>query len=96
MDLIVRCKGCANRPNCSISKGAEWYCADAKQILNEMSESKDDPLLTLNYSDILENDYQDLKSFSYIPPACRACGNHPGNGGSGFCSCVLGGHIIRC
>lgn len=26
-----------------------------------------------------------------IPPACRFCSNHPINGGSGICSCTLGG-----
>lgn len=25
-----------------------------------------------------------------IPPACAKCSNHPSNGGSGFCNCVLG------
>ena len=25
-----------------------------------------------------------------IPPACRNCGNHPVNGGSGICHCTLG------
>lgn len=25
-----------------------------------------------------------------IPPSCRECSNHPSNGGSGVCHCVLG------
>lgn len=25
-----------------------------------------------------------------IPPACRNCPNHPSNGGSGICQCILG------
>ena len=25
-----------------------------------------------------------------IPPACRNCSNHPSNGGSGICQCILG------
>lgn len=25
-----------------------------------------------------------------VPPACRNCSNHPSNGGSGICQCILG------
>ena len=28
-----------------------------------------------------------------IPNACRSCLNHPSNGGSGICHCVLGSEI---
>lgn len=27
---------------------------------------------------------------SYIPEYCKACPNHPSNGGSGICYCTLG------
>ena len=30
-----------------------------------------------------------------IPPSCRNCSNHPINGGSGVCWCVLGVPEIR-
>lgn len=26
--------------------------------------------------------------YSSIPPSCRACSNHPSNGGSGICNCT--------
>ena len=26
-----------------------------------------------------------------IPAPCRSCSNHPSNGGSGVCHCILGG-----
>lgn len=25
-----------------------------------------------------------------VPPACKNCLNHPSNGGSGICNCILG------
>lgn len=25
-----------------------------------------------------------------IPPGCRHCSNHPSNGGSGICHCIIG------
>ena len=31
-----------------------------------------------------------LDNYSFIPESCRACSNHPSNGGSGFCNCTLG------
>ncbi len=31
-----------------------------------------------------------LTPHSFIPNACMACPNHPNNGGSGICHCVLG------
>lgn len=31
-----------------------------------------------------------------IPPACRNCGNHPVNGGSGICHCTLGTTQVTC
>jgi len=30
------------------------------------------------------------KSWSNIPPGCVHCSNHPSNGGSGICYCVIG------
>ena len=30
----------------------------------------------------------------YIPAACKTCSNHPSNGGSGICNCVLPDEII--
>lgn len=37
---------------------------------------------------------KDLQENS-IPPACRNCSNHPKNGGSGICHCILGGIKIN-
>lgn len=31
-----------------------------------------------------------------IPPACRNCPNHPLNGGSGICHCILGQRPVYC
>ena len=34
------------------------------------------------------------KSWSNIPPGCVHCSNHPSNGGSGICYCVIGTQTI--
>ena len=31
-----------------------------------------------------------------IPLACRSCSNHPSNGGSGICHCILGLNQVTC
>ena len=34
--------------------------------------------------------YDQMKKLRQIPPACRHCPNHPINGGSGICNCIMG------
>lgn len=31
-----------------------------------------------------------------IPPSCVGCSNHPSNGGTGICNCVLGDWSVTC
>ena len=47
---------------------------------------------------ILGVPYQNFNTLTFtdIPPACRNCPNHPFNGGSGNCNCVLGDWSIIC
>lgn len=35
-------------------------------------------------------------SVTDIPDPCKTCPNHPSNGGSGMCNCILGGSKITC
>lgn len=50
-------------------------------------EEPDNPSITFAYDD---------KSKTYVPPYCRNCPNHPTNGGSGGCNCILGGNTVIC
>lgn len=34
--------------------------------------------------------------YEYIPEACKTCPNHPSNGGSGNCNCMMGTPKIYC
>ena len=36
----------------------------------------------------------ETKSWLNIPPGCVHCSNHPSNGGSGICYCVIGTQTI--
>lgn len=40
--------------------------------------------------------YEDQEEIGYVPPACKHCSNHPSNGGTGICHCVLGNLQITC
>lgn len=42
--------------------------------------------------------YQNFNTLTFtdIPPACRNCSNHPSNGGSGNCNCILGDWPVIC
>ncbi len=31
----------------------------------------------------------DINENSFIPDGCKKCSNHPSNGGSGICHCIL-------
>lgn len=37
----------------------------------------------------IQKDYNDIPNSSYVPDCCRYCSNHPSNGGSGICHCIL-------
>lgn len=55
----------------------------------------EDQKISFNYnSDCSGNvhirDGRIYESLVYVPPACRNCSNHPVNGGSGICNCILG------
>lgn len=39
---------------------------------------------------------QSNPSSSGIPESCRTCSNHPSNGGSGICHCVMGLPQVMC
>lgn len=35
-------------------------------------------------------------TLSDVPDACKTCPNHPSNGGSGVCFCIMGTQKIKC
>lgn len=55
-------------------------------LLKVLKELKNPP----HYKDYDFRDFTSINTNSYIPEACRNCSNHPSNGGSGNCNCILG------
>ena len=55
---------------------------DIKDLYNELQSLNNKLDFIINQSKINE--------ISNIPPTCRECPNHPSNGGSGICHCILG------
>ena len=58
------------------------------EMLENFSNSNKSPDYPIVWSDTIWKDKN-------IPMACRTCSNHPINGGSGICWCVLGVPEIR-
>ena len=51
------------------------------------------PGTLIQSSDSIKSAYPDIDD---IPVYCRNCSNHPRNGGSGICHCILGMLRITC
>ena len=68
---------------------------ETNQEPNVINEKKYDLLKLLkDYKDY--NYWNTLNESSYIPEYCKACPNHPSNGGSGNCNCILGTPQVFC
>lgn len=58
-------------------------CDSWNEILNKLL-TKPDPY---------DTEWPTLNRNPYIPEACRNCPNHPSNGGTGNCNCILGSQV---
>ena len=45
---------------------------------------------------IITTDHVPDMTLTYTPDACKACPNHPSNGGSGVCNCIMGTQQFKC
>ena len=50
----------------------------------------------IHFEHMLDWRQSDPLSSGYIPEACKTCSNHPSNGGSGICHCIMGLSQIKC
>lgn len=73
------------------------YLEDAIDVIKKHYRICDDLLEVISYEDLFEviaHEIERLPSaepaYQRMPDACRACSNHPQNGGSGICHCTLG------
>lgn len=96
---VVRCKNCTHLRNdkCDLghaNRDSEWFCKDG----DERTDEVDDVIIKYKEmidaaSDLITNaKISEVPDYNYLsPPNWRAaCPNHPTNGGSGICHCVLG------
>lgn len=54
------------------------------------------PDVRLHLGQMLEWDNTNPIAIDGIPNACRTCSNHPSNGGSGICHCIMGITQLNC
>lgn len=61
--------------------------------IEDIKDSQDLNIPRYDYGKLNPYDYDTewttLNVNSYIPEPCKKCSNHPSNGGSGICHCIL-------
>ena len=72
---------------CNALTGTYILCYDCAKELNKWINKKDD---FVRYAPA-----PNIETLE-IPGACKACSNHPSNGGSGICNCTLGTPEVKC
>ena len=45
---------------------------------------------------LITTDHVPDMTLTYTPDACKSCPNHPSNGGSGVCNCIMGTQSFKC
>lgn len=70
-----------------MDKDTEQTNDEIRKLAEEVEKLKQEIIRLHAISDI-KND-----SYSSIPVNCRNCSNHPSNGGSGICHCILGSQV---
>lgn len=73
----------------------KYYSEDTvKELLSLKEYNIDNPsntiLIDLNDYPSIEYPFTNYPKFDSVPDACKHCSNHPSNGGSGICHCILG------
>lgn len=64
-----------------------------KELINKLTELPEDMELD-SISDIDIPKVTDPINNFFMPNACKNCPNHPSNGGTGICHCILGTQTI--
>lgn len=74
------------------------YCCD--KYVPKKEKEKTDPIIgnapDIHFEHLLDWCNASPSDIDVIPYACRTCSNHPSNGGSGICHCVMGIPQMKC
>ena len=66
-----------------------------KELINKLTELPEDTELdSIGEINIPKITYLDPIENFFVPDVCRNCPNHPSNGGTGMCHCVLGTQTV--
>lgn len=71
-----------------LNKKIDQLIEEVKDLKKQLAEKQDKfPMMVTSPA---------IVDYSTVPPACRNCPNHPINGGSGICHCILGLQQVTC
>ena len=62
--------------------------------INRKTPQIDDPVIIKSKDS--KSIFESITVHQTIPDACKTCSNHPSNGGSGICNCILGTPQVKC
>ena len=71
-----------------MNKDTEKLNEEVKKLNEEIEKLKQEMNRLRSISNITEDPNAN------IPVNCRNCSNHPSNGGSGICHCILGSQVV--
>lgn len=77
----------ANIEKSDTKKYIDEYIDEKFEEIKEIKEELDK--LSKEVKKLCQSSHYDI-SYTEIPPYCKNCKNHPINGGSGLCNCILG------
>lgn len=90
MDVYTKTKIC-NLIRFHYEGDDDLFKSEVEKIMADMkAEGYDDLVLYIRGLMSAENCVVPMEKFDAVPTPCRYCSNHPSNGGSGVCFCVLG------
>ena len=86
------------KKNAEVS-GIEVIVKEAIEKIYDKPETKEQLTITtpgINFDHLLDWSNASPSVIDGIPNECRTCSNHPSNGGSGICYCIIGVPPITC
>lgn len=96
MNLVMKAWA-EGKKNAEVS-GIEDIVKEAIEKIYDKPETKEllPHTISVETPDIHFEHLLQWSSHTGIPSACRTCSNHPSNGGSGICHCIMGITPLKC
>lgn len=82
-DMTIPVANANDDEKSDIKKYIDEKFEEIKELKEEINR------LSKEVEKLRQNSHYDI-AYTYIPPYCKNCKNHPINGGTGICHCIFG------